>query len=57
MAVLFQSRFQLQICLLWFRRVALTVSSSPIINSLREHGLLDENDDSQVPLVGWLYLF
>ena len=28
-----------------------------IINSLREHCLLDENDDSQVPLVGWLYLF
>ena len=35
MAVLFQSRLQLQICLIW------------IINSLREHGLLDENDDSQ----------
>ena len=108
MAVLFQSRLQLQICLIWFRRVALTVAlrqwrnglyfifyffyflggdlqkadlhlrgggggargrhrnegctiksqiGGPIINSLREHGLLDENDDSQVPLVGLLYLF
>ena len=32
-------------------------SGPPIINSLREHGLLDENDDSQVPLVGWLYRY
>ena len=32
-------------------------SGPPIINSLRKHGLLDENDDSQVPLVGWIYLF
>ena len=36
-------------------------SGPPIINSLREHGLLNENDvddsHSQVPLVGWLYLF
>ena len=32
-------------------------SGPPIIKSLREHGLLDENDDSHGPLVGWLYLF
>ena len=55
MAVLFQSRLQLQM----FDMVQMGSfdSSPPIINSLREHSLLDKNDDSQVPLVGWLYLF